>query len=167
MADARNRPDSKSATDTWLTPRTILDPLGEFDLDPCCPPNMPWRTAKRMVSLPEDGLAIEWHGRVYVNPPWSDPLPWIRKMHHHKDGIWLSPAKSTDTKWGQLVLASCDAVFFPAGRPLFHYPDGSPSTGKWTPVMLAAWKQHNIDALYRLQLVMPGSLFINTQTPPP
>ena len=41
---------------TWLTPRYIIDALGPFDLDPCCPPKMPWRTAAEMVCRPADGL---------------------------------------------------------------------------------------------------------------
>jgi hypothetical protein len=32
--------------DTWLTPPTIIQSLGEFDLDPCSPINRPWNTAK-------------------------------------------------------------------------------------------------------------------------
>lgn len=36
---------------TWLTPKWIIDVLGAFDLDPCCPDGeMPWRTADRMVT---------------------------------------------------------------------------------------------------------------------
>ncbi len=27
------------ATDTWLTPKFIIDALGPFDLDPCACPN--------------------------------------------------------------------------------------------------------------------------------
>ena len=43
---------------TWLTPKWIIDVLGAFDIDPCCPDGeMPWRTADRMVlSYAMDGL---------------------------------------------------------------------------------------------------------------
>lgn len=33
---------------TWLTPPHIIEALGPFDLDPCCPPTMPWRTATQI-----------------------------------------------------------------------------------------------------------------------
>lgn len=39
---------------SWLTPPEIINALGPFDLDPCCPPppTMPWRTATQMVHWP-------------------------------------------------------------------------------------------------------------------
>lgn len=73
---------------TWLTPPHIIKDLGQFDLDPCCPPNMPWRTATQMVCRPDDGLAIDWTGkRVWLNPPYGrEALPFLRKMAKNKEG---------------------------------------------------------------------------------
>lgn len=182
--DRRNRPDSKFTTNDWLTPPEIVEALGPFDLDPACHPAMPWRTATRMISLEKpyanangetlcehgDGLMAvsleerdrcgSWWGpksvRVWNNPPYDDILPWAWRHCKHGNSIMLVPAKSTDTDWGQVVLASCDAALFLAGRLLFHYPDGSKSTGKWSPSMLLAWGQNNVVALEGLQL--PGTL---------
>jgi hypothetical protein len=137
---------------------------------------MPWRTAKVMVSneapdgrtgipadIVGDGLAIEWIGRTWLNCPWSDPLLWALKMTRHENGIWLSSGKSPDTKWAQIILNSADAILLPAGRPLFHYPDGTKSIGKWTPVMLAAWGEENVDKLKRISqyqnCLLPGPMF--------
>ena len=36
-------PRAKSMT--WLTPPAWIEALGPFDMDPCCPPVMPWPTA--------------------------------------------------------------------------------------------------------------------------
>ena len=73
---------------TWLTPPHIIEALGPFDLDPCCPPTMPWRTATRMVHWPEDGLQVDWTGkRVWCNPPYGrDAVPFLRKMAENKTG---------------------------------------------------------------------------------
>lgn len=54
--------------DTWLTPPALINALGEFDLDPCCPEKMPWSTAKKMLSREQngDGLTAEWSGERLV-----------------------------------------------------------------------------------------------------
>lgn len=77
-----------SGEKTWLTPPDIIERLGPFDLDPCCPANMPWRTATRMVSLPEDGLSVDWSGkRVWCNPPYGrEAVPFLRKMAKNANG---------------------------------------------------------------------------------
>ena len=73
---------------TWLTPPEIVDALGPFDLDPCCPPTMPWRTATQMVHWPNDGLKVDWTGkRVWCNPPYGrDAVPFLRKMAENRTG---------------------------------------------------------------------------------
>lgn len=86
---------------TWLTPKWIIDVLGAFDLDPCCPDGeMPWRTADRMVRKSEDGLLVDWRNkRVWLNPPYGkEALPFFRKMiDDDARGIALVFAR-TDTK---------------------------------------------------------------------
>lgn len=121
--DARCLP---SKTTTWLTPRWILDALGEFGLDPCCPPEMPWRTAKRMIHWPEDGLAVPWEGRVWLNPPYGRNIEkWLDKMVEHWNGVALIFAR-TDTKWFQEYVFGCaSALFFLNKRVRFCCPDGS------------------------------------------
>lgn len=48
---------ARGLTDDWLTPPDLLRHLGTFDLDPCCPMNMPWSTALGSIHYPEsDGL---------------------------------------------------------------------------------------------------------------
>lgn len=149
---------ARSSRDTWLTPPLLVKALGPFDLDPCCPPTMPWRTAKRMIKQPKDGLAAKWAGRVWCNPPFSDILPWVAKMAVHGNGIMLLPAKSPETRWGQAALNGMDAVLFLKGRLLFHYEDGSRSTGKWSPYMLLAFGGHNVRTLALLDDEWTGVL---------
>ena len=72
-----------TATDTWLTPQTILNPLGVFDLDPCVAPQpRPWNCAISNYALPaENGLKLPWHGRVWLNPPYDYKTPiWMGRL---------------------------------------------------------------------------------------
>lgn len=148
-----------SGQDTWLTPPPLLlKALGAFDLDPCCPDTMPWSTARKMIRQPKDGLAAPWAGRVWCNPPYSDIMPWVLKLAEHRNGVLLVPAKSTDTRWGQLVLRTMDMALFLKGRLLFHYQDGTLSSGKWSPYLLAAYGQHNVSAISRARAQFPGVL---------
>jgi hypothetical protein len=48
--------------DEWLTPKSIIDALGEFDLDPCSPVVRPWNTAKKHLTIEDDGLLTDWGG---------------------------------------------------------------------------------------------------------
>ena len=151
-----NRGDNKQ--DTWLTPPDFLEKLGEFDLDPCCPPMMPWKTATIMFHVNDEkgGLQREWEGRVWCNPPFSEIMPWAEEMFVHGDGIMLVPAKSPETKWGQYILRTGDAFLFLKGRIAFCYPDGTQSTGKWSPHMLVAYGYENLKCLREVDL--PGVL---------
>ena len=139
-----------TTTDDWLTPPDLLKALGPFDLDPCCPKKMPWRTAKSMVFLPSDGLTTHWFGRVWCNPPYSKPEPWIALMAEHKHGTLLLSAKSPDTRWGQLALRSGAAFYFLSGRLSFCHADGTPSDGKWLPNLFVAYGKADVQALTRL-----------------
>lgn len=64
-------------TNTWLTPKWLLDELGEFDLDPCAAPEpRPFPTAKKMISEKDGcGLSAKWEGRVWLNPLWKADSP--------------------------------------------------------------------------------------------
>ena len=89
---SQHKTNSPTNCTDWVTPRHILDALGSFDLDPCCPADMPWRTAEHMVHVPDDGLVTEWHGRVWVNPPYgAEQDRWLDRLMQHGNGIALIP----------------------------------------------------------------------------
>lgn len=93
-------------TNSWITPPEIVEVLGPFDLDPCADFDMPWPTAKVMLTKKQDGLATPWAKRDYalVNPPYSrepdgtDIGDWMDKLAQHGHGIALIFAR-VDTKW--------------------------------------------------------------------
>lgn len=102
--------------DTTLTPLALLSRLGTFDFDPCAFPGH--QTAKNLVCWPEDGLQKNWEGRVWLNPPYSEPAPWLDRLLKHGNGIALVLA-STDTKWFHDYVAKATGLLFIRGRPLF------------------------------------------------
>jgi DNA N-6-adenine-methyltransferase (Dam) len=118
--------------DVWLTPRQLLAQLGPFDLDPCAAPEpRPWPTAKTHIALPADGLASEWKGRVWLNPPYHRDLIglWLEKMARHANaggtGIALIFARTETDAWQRWVWPFANAVLFLRGRLEFCLPDGT------------------------------------------
>src|SRR6516162_5167834 len=85
----------RGETNDWLTPRYILDALGKFDLDPCAALDQPWATARRHLTVKDDGLKKTWTGRVWLNPPYGEQTAlWLAKMARHQDGIVLIYART-------------------------------------------------------------------------
>ena len=136
--------------DEWLTPRWILEPLGEFDLDPCASVVRPWDTARNCYTIEDDGLAQEWLGRVWLNPPfnrYARPL-WMRRMARHNDGIMLIPAATETKAYVEHVWRAASAVCFVETRPHFCYVDGTEAAANCgTAITLIAYGQTNAEIL--------------------
>ena len=78
------------ATDDYATPRWILEllfPWGNF-FDPC-----PVGGA--------GGLEADWpiNRPVFINPPFSDPLPWVRRAAEHRGEVVLLLMVDPTTRW--------------------------------------------------------------------
>jgi len=91
--------------------------VGWFDP---CPLNSDYKT---------DGLSIDWEDKTYVNPPYSNPLGWVRKaIEESKKGklIVMLLRVDTSTKWfAELVEAG--AHFFWASQRIKFVGKGSPN----------------------------------------
>lgn len=138
---------AEETTTSWITPREVLEPLGEFDLDPCAAVNQPWPCARRSIKPPADGLAAEWSGRVWLNPPYGrNMLPWVEKMAAHNSGVALLFAR-TDNRWFKLIWQTSSALLFISHRILFHHESGELSEGRLTSSVLVGWGKAEIDVL--------------------
>lgn len=140
-------------TDEWLTPPEILRNLGTFDLDPCSPvlERRPWNTAAHHFTTEDNGLACEWHGRCWVNPPFGrEAVKWLRKLAAHGNGIALIPARTETAMFFEVVWGKADAILFIAGRPHFHFPSGAKAPyNSGAPICLVAYGLANVAALER------------------
>jgi len=124
-------------TDDWSTPPEVFDAIRTyfgvwtFDLDPCCRA----ATAKApvyydLVGEGMNGLELPWFGQVFVNMPYSDPMPWIIKAIEEvragnaQRAILLLPA-DVSTAWWRVVASHAYQYIWP-GRIKFLGPDGKP-----------------------------------------
>jgi len=71
----------KPLSDSYCTPRWLTGILPIVDVDPASNPRSTVR-ARRAYSLEKrlDGLKLPWAGSVFLNWPYSDPLPWAAKL---------------------------------------------------------------------------------------
>lgn len=142
-----------AGTDVWLTPPHVLQALGEFDLDPCSPIDRPWDTAKHHYTIEDDGLAQEWFGRVWCNPPYGPGLaPFLRRMAEHNRGIALVFARTETKAFFDWVWDAADAIFFIKGRLKFHKPDGSLGGTAGSPSVLIAYGAEEAEFLKTIAL---------------
>ena len=148
----------------WYTPPYIFDALGvQFDLDPCAPVGgVPWIPAAKHYTVADDGLAQQWNGSVWCNPPYGKYTgAWMDKMNRHKNGIALVFSR-TDCKWFHEYVANADALLFLKGRVKFVDAYGATGgSGVGSGSMLAAWGADNVTALSRMAKM--GWLVINSR----
>ncbi|CDX26799.1 conserved hypothetical protein [Mesorhizobium plurifarium] len=116
---------ARANTEVWLTPPDLLEALGgaeAFDLDPCAALGQPWPTARQHFTIEDDGLALPWHGRVWMNPPYTSGIigKWLGKLAKHGDGIALTFARTETEAFHRTVWEQCDALLFLEGRLFFH-----------------------------------------------
>lgn len=112
-------------TDSWITPKWVLDRLSPFDLDPCACDPQPWPTAEKMVTEREDGLLCQWSGFVWCNPPYGKALGvWLNRMALHDNGIALVFARTETRAFMENVWPFASCLLFMRGRLTFHRPNG-------------------------------------------
>ncbi len=114
--------------DTWCTPKWITDAIGEFDLDPCANERSHVAASTQFqLSRGEDGLerasGIGHDWRVFVNPPYSDVMPWIKAYAHTRFCFLLKLDPST--RWFAELYARTELILMPRGTRIeFEAPAG-------------------------------------------
>lgn len=127
------------SADEYETPAAILSELaaefGPFDIDPCATADN--AKAPHWADRERDGLALEWWGRVFMNPPYSECAAWVAKARSEVDAgrasvvVCLLPVRTDQRWWHQHVEEAATVVRFlpyrvcferagePVGRPPF------------------------------------------------
>lgn len=102
---------SQSKSNEWYTPPEYIEAarrvMGEIDLDPASNDiAQEWIRARTYYTEETDGLAHEWNGRLWMNPPWGRlTSDFVVRLASEIDGgrvteaIALVNAHATDTNW--------------------------------------------------------------------
>jgi ParB family chromosome partitioning protein len=116
--------------------------LGHFDLDPASSAHANEHHVKALnfYTQEDNGLARDWFGRVWMNPPYSQPLitQFCEKLRAEYEAGEVAAAVAlthnySDTGWFHHLAAVSSALCFTKGRVRFESPDGtkaSPTQGQ-------------------------------------
>lgn len=144
---------AKPKTEEWLTPPEVIAALGgaeSFDLDPCAPAVQPWPTARAVFTRSDNGLLKPWHGRVWLNPPYSTGVieRWLARLAEHGKGTSLIFARTETEAFFRHVWERAHALLFIRGRLHFHLPDGRRAAANaGAPSVLCAYGKGDAETL--------------------
>lgn len=122
-----------SGNNEWYTPKEFIDAarnvMGNIDLDPASNEIANKIVqAEKFYSIEDDGLAQEWRGNIWLNPPYASGLidKFVDKLcaSDFEQAIVLVN-NATDTKWFLKLVENATAIVFTTGRVRFYMPDGS------------------------------------------
>ena len=128
-----------SGENEWYTPSAYIEAarsvMGGIDTDPasCAQANATVK-AEKYFDAKADGLSKKWHGRVFMNPPYAQPLiaNFAKAVAEKFSSKEITEAivlvnNATETEWFNEMIKHASAVCFPNGRIRFVNKEGKPS----------------------------------------
>lgn len=134
-----------SGNNEWYTPENIIEAarnvMGSIDVDPASNDiAQEYIKAEKYFTIETNGLIQEWHGNVWMNPPYAADMigKFINKLNEeveaeHIDSAIVLVNNATETTWFRNLLTYAKCVCFPYGRVKFITPggeSGSPLQGQ-------------------------------------
>jgi phage N-6-adenine-methyltransferase len=127
-----------SGENEWYTPAAYIEAaravMGGIDTDPasCAQANATVKADKYYDSK-ADGLTKKWHGRVFMNPPYAQPLiaNFARAVAAKFSSKEITEAivlvnNATETEWFHEMIKHASVICFPNGRIRFVNKEGKP-----------------------------------------
>jgi DNA N-6-adenine-methyltransferase (Dam). len=123
----------------WYTPEPYIaaarSVLGAIDLDPASTSDANRIVqARTFYTRADNGLSKEWRGRVWMNPPYAQPLieQFCDKLAASVQSGTVTHAivlvnNATETAWFRTLANLACALCFPTGRVQFWHPDRAPA----------------------------------------
>ena len=108
------------------------------------PGGVPWIPATRYYTKDDDGLRQEWHGMVWMNPPFSQPIPWMQRFLDHPNGVCILPL--SESRWARDAWARLDGITYVSPRIKYVTPQGTATT-VFMPTLIGAMGAEAVDAL--------------------
>lgn len=139
VAQEQSKPhvSHNSGNNEWYTPAEYIEAarrvMGDIDLDPASSHKANEIVQAEVIyTADDDGLALPWRGRVWMNPPYAAELitRFASKMVDHVRGGDVQEAvilvnNATETGWFCQLIDVATAVVFPRSRVKFWQPNGS------------------------------------------
>ena len=126
----------QSGKQEWYTPSRVVEAareaLGGIDLDPAsCETANRVVQAKQFFTREDDGLTQDWHGKLWLNPPFTKGLidQFVAKLVTEPgvDAWVVLTSNTTEARWAQKLFAHADVVCLPNERLSFTGPDAHPA----------------------------------------
>lgn len=141
MLKAKPHVAQGTGNNEWYTPPDIIEAarkaMGGIDCDPASSQAANKTVkAKTIYTVEDNGIIQKWEGRVWMNPPFSQP-----EVSQFSDAVATKYASgeikqacvltnnATETLWAHRLMEEASAICFPRGRVKFLDPEGTQRTG--------------------------------------